>query len=129
EETQKWLDAHPTRTQSRQAGQGHAFGPEPVLAFINEDLTLAKLTAKNVRLPNLEGAMLGPEMPPYIARNLFNRRNVMWEKMEPDPALQEKLKGIWTVLFSFAKPLPPDLLAMLRGQVVADVKAIRERGG
>jgi hypothetical protein len=125
-----WIEAAPRRTPSARLGQALALGPESVLAFLNkEDLALGPLLRRWIRIPNREGARLPPRLPPYFARNLVNRREIMWEKMETDPAFQLEVQGIWRVLFSFGGPLPPDLLAKLRADVVADVKRIRARGG
>jgi len=131
DETMKWLDARPRRTPSDKLGTRLALLPESVLAFLKkDDLAFPKLVRGLLRgVPNRAGVRLPPELPPYLATIRADRREVMWKKLETDLAFQERIKGIWKVLFSFARPLPPDLLAKLRAEVAADVKAIRARGG
>ncbi len=130
EETEKWLREYAHRTPSSRAGQWIALAPESVFAFLQkEDLSLGPLAHRLVQLPNREGVMMPPELPPYFARVDRTRREHMWEKMETDPDFQQRVQNIWKGLFSMARPLPPPLLEKLRGEVVADVEAIRARGG
>ena len=129
-ETMEWIDAYGKRTPSERIGQALALGPESVFAFLNkDDLSLSPLLRRWIQIPNREGAQLPPRMPPYLAKVEIDRREIMWEKLETDADFQREVQEIWRVLFSFGGPLPPDLLAKLRGEVVADVQKIRARGG
>jgi hypothetical protein len=129
EESASWVEKYPRRTLSGRFGQQIAVRIEGMLAFLNNDLTLGKLIETRVKLPNRDGVMLPPEFPPFLAVNRLDRREVMWEKLEKDPAFQDRIKGIWQGLFSMATALPPELVGKMRAEVAADVKAIRDRGG
>jgi hypothetical protein len=53
----------------------------------------------------------------------------MWNNVHTDDALREHIRKVWSGIFPMFRPLPPELLAKLRGDIVADVEAIRARGG
>lgn len=128
--TNEWIAKHDKRTVAAKWGQWLSLGPDAAFAFIEkEDLALGKMLRHGITLPNRGGVRLPPEMPPYMCGVHLDRREVMWKKLEEDVALQQRIQGIWRVLFSFSRPLPPDLLAKLRGEVIADVRAIEARGG
>ena len=128
--TTEVTDKYPRRTPSDKASQYIAFLPQSVFAFLNkEDLALPKLLRETLALPNREGVMVPPRMPPYLAKVEADRGERMWEKLETDPEFQAEVQGIWKTLFQLAPPLPPELIAKERAEVAADVAAIRARGG
>ncbi len=127
--TNEWIEAWPKRTPSARSGQWLAIGLESLIAFLNEDLTLSQLLSTHLPLADREGLAVPPAYPPFIATNQLDRRHHMWSKLENDVEFQQRVQEIWRGLFSMAQRLPPDLLAKMRAEVVADVQAIRSRGG
>lgn len=128
--TMKFVEPYGKQTPAAKIGQFLVLGPESILAFLQkDDLALGKLLETNIPLKNRDGVMVPPREPPYLARVAIDRQEYMWERLETDPAFQKEIQGIWQVLFSFGKPLPPDLLAKLRAGVVADIQKIKDRGG
>jgi len=130
DETMEWIHKHETLTPAARWSHRISLPVDATLAFVEPtDLALGSFLRGAIRLPNRPGVQTPPEMPPYICSMQFDRREEMWPKLETDAAFQERIQGIWRVLFSFSRPLPPDLLAKLRADVVADVRAIEARGG
>ncbi|MCB2157004.1 hypothetical protein KQI84_19165 [bacterium] len=130
EMTMDWILKEPKRTPAAKASAYLALVPESVFAFLQkEDLALAGLLRRTIPMPGREGYQAPPRLPPYFARVKIERDEKMWQKMETDPAFQKEVQGIWQVLFSFARPLPPPLLDQIRGEVLADIRAIQSRGG
>lgn len=128
--TMEWIEKHDKRTVAAQWDHYVCLGPDAAFAFIEkDDLALMKMLRGTLALPNRAGVMTGPRMPPYICSVHLDRREVLWERVEKDPAFAAEIQGIWKGLLGVAKPLPPDLLAKLRGEVVADIRAIQARGG
>lgn len=130
EETLSWIAKHDKRTVAAKWGQWLFIGPDSMFAFIEkDDLALGKLLRRALPLPNRAGVQMPPQLPPYICSVHLDRREVMWDKLAEDAAFQQRIQGIWRVLFGMARPLPPDLLAKLRADVISDVRAIEARGG
>lgn len=128
--TMDWLAAHQNRTPSQWIGQRLVLIPESSIAFLEiEDLRLHEMIRNNIPLPNREGVRIPPRFPPYFGKIHFDRRQVLWEKMETDEAFQRKVQEIWRPLFSGAPPLPPPLLASMQADVAEDVQKIESRGG
>lgn len=128
--TMEWIDKHDNRTVAARWGQYIKLAPDAAFAFVEkDDLALMKMLRGGLPLPNREGVMTGPRMPPYFCAVHLDRREVMWERVTQDPAFAAEIQGIWKGLLGVAKPLPPDLLAKLRGDVVADIRTIQARGG
>lgn len=130
ESTMEWIDKEPLRTPAEKVAARLALVPETVFAFLQrDDLRLAGLLRRSVSLPERKGYQAPPRLPPYFGNVGLGRDQKMWAKMETDRAFQEEVQGIWRVLFSFGKPLPPPLIAQIRGEVLADIQAIQSRGG
>jgi len=128
--TKEWIAKHDKRTPAACWGQWISLVPDALFAFIEkEDLALGKFLRHSLKLLNREGVRLPPAMPPYINSVRFDRREEMWSVLETDKDLQVHVQNVWKGLFGMAKPLPPDLLAKLRGEVIADARAIEARGG
>lgn len=129
DKTNEWVQYGKKETVAARIGQRLSFGPDSMLAFLNkEDLTLNAMLER-LDVPNRDGLQLPPAYPPYFSSTARDRSQKMWSRAEQDTAFQDHIKGVWMGLFSLAQPLPPELLAMIRGQIAADVAKIRERGG
>ncbi len=130
DQTIDWISRHDKRTVAMKWGQRIGLLPDATLAFVEkDDLALGKLLRGLAAFPNRPGVRMPPKLPPYLCTVLLDRREVMWEKLEKDPAYQAQIQDVWRGLFGMAKPLPPDLLAKLRAGVIADIRAIQARGG
>lgn len=128
--TLDWIAKHDKRTVASTWGQWIGLVPDALFAFVEkDDLALMKVLRHTFTLPNRAGVMGPPRLPPYMCRVALDRREFMWSRLETDPAFAAEIQQIWKGLFSMARPLPPDLLAKLRGDVIADVRAIQARGG
>lgn len=127
--TMEFIEYEKRETIAAEWGQWLGMRLEERFAFmIKERFSLGQLL-RALPIPSREGTRLPPRLPPYICTVHADRREEMWERLETDAAFQQELKDIWLGLLRFMQPLPPPLLAKLRGEIAADVAAIRARGG
>lgn len=115
---------------ARRAGLYLSIPFESAFASLNkEDLSLTQLIRRWLPLKDRPEARLMPPLPPYFASIEFDWRNKMWERMETDPVLQQKVQQVWLPWFLMGPPFGGPGLDGLLESVAADVARIRERGG
>ncbi len=118
-----------TWTISNRISHRLALIPESFLAFLQkEDLSLKPLIDR-IQLPNREGVMTGPKLPPYFQTVHRDRSETMWWKVEEDEDFRNEIKEIWKGLGKFAFAPKGEMYDGLMARIVNSVETIRERGG
>jgi hypothetical protein len=107
---------------------------EPVAAFYDPDFALFPILRRQPWWPERQG--LAPVLP--AVRKLSNmartRQNLMWDRVERDPAFQKIARDTWLAFLNAPPPpVTPEQMAThvdrVMAQARADVAAIRARGG
>jgi hypothetical protein len=141
ERGQKAVKRFHDQTLAQRASEYLAMPLEEHVAFLKqEDLGLDGLL-QELPIPNRNGALVSPRLPPYFGTVNRERRARMWEKCsEPGSALAKKIQQIWIPLFTpppAPSYIPKDVFVAKIGEaiqkrfadVTAGVRKIQARGG
>lgn len=114
---------------SERVAQRLSMGLERRFAWLDDD---AKLRSLLTALPWPARSGIAPSLPkvPRLGELSARREQVMWWKVESDPAYRQHARDVWTAFLSLPRPpAAEERIAMRIAETKAAVEALRARGG
>jgi hypothetical protein len=120
-------EATPSQKFSAQIG----FGLESQLLFLDKDMFALGALLDQLKIPNRSGVNNTPIFPTKFTYTNFRRQEIMTNEFVHDTAMQNKVKGIWTIYGALEKRhgITGDTLQKIFTEVKTDIARIKARGG